>query len=151
MEEPIHCECVCTAVKSVGQNVSGNPNARVQVIGQAPSQFTANNSDEEKVKQATGVLNWFKEYIGTHEFNSEVKRVATKYCLPEKAVATNFFEKVLGTIGDIFGIVFGTIEGFCHTLLGVAGAVARGIVNTICGIGRAIGRVVTLNKTAVTQ
>ncbi len=153
MEEAIHCTCSCasaTPIKNanIDPSVQANLKETAKVMGQAMSQFETN---EDKVKKANGILDKFKSYIGSSTFTADVKNVAAKYHVPEKAVATNFFEKVLGTVGDIFGVVFGTIEGLCHSLINLVGALAHGIVNAICNIANAIGRTVTLNKTAVCQ
>ena len=154
MEETINCTCTCTSAtpiqgnQSIDPSVQANLHETAKVMGAAMSQFDTN---EEKVKKANSILSKFKNYISSQSFTADVKSLSAKYKVPEKAIATNFFEKVLGTVGDIFGVVFGTIEGFCHTLIDLVGAVAHGIVNAICNLANAIGRVVTLNKTAVCQ
>lgn len=152
MEETIKCTCTCTSATPIGKavdpSVQANLDEAVKIMGQTMSQFDAK---EEKVKKANDILHKFKSYAGTKGFKADVKRASAKYGIPEKAVATNFFEKVLGTIGDIFGITFGTIEGLCHSLIDFVGAIAHGIVRTICNIASALGRVVTLNKTATVQ
>lgn len=148
MEEVINCTCTCASATPIDPSVQANLKETAKIMGQAMSQFDTN---EEKVKKANNVLNQFKSYVGSKSFTADVKNLSAKYKVPEKAIATNFFEKVLGTVGDIFGIVFGTIEGLCHNLINLVGAIAHGIVSTICNIANAIGRTVTLNKTAVCQ
>ena len=152
MEETIHCTCTCASATPVtpgiDPSVQENLKKTAQMMGDAMSQFESN---EEKVKKANKILTKFQKYIGSSAFKADVKNVSAKYNIPEKAVATNFFEKVLGTVGDVFGVTFGTIEGLCHTLINLVGAIAHGIVNAICNIANAIGRVVTLNKTAIAR
>lgn len=148
MEEVINCTCTCASATPIDPSVQANLKETAKVMGQAMSQF---DTDAEKVKKANNVLNQFKNYVGSKNFTADVKNLSAKYKVPEKAIATNFFEKVLGTVGDIFGIVFGTIEGLCHNLVNLLGAIAHGIISTICNIANAIGRTVTLNKTAVMQ
>ena len=148
MEETINCTCTCASATPIDPSVQANLKETAKIMGQAMSKFDTN---EEKVKKANGVLDKFKTYIGSQSFTADVKNLSAKYKVPEKAIATNFFEKVLGTVGDIFGIVVGTVEGLCHSLVNLVGAIAHGIVNTICNIASALGRVVTFNKTAVCQ
>lgn len=146
MEETMNCTCSCAGATPINPSVQANLNDTAKAMSKAMEQF---ESEEAKVKKANGILDQFKNYIGSHKFTSDVKSLSARYNVPEKEVAKNFFEKVLGTVGDIFGIVFGTIEDLCHGILNLVGAVAHGIVNMICGIANALGRVVTLNKTAV--
>lgn len=145
MEEKIHCNCYNVTAKVADPSIQNNINETAKVMNQVLNEF----DEKEKVDKANGILNNFRKYISSSEFVADVKNVAKKYNVPEKAVATNFFEKVLGTVGDIFGIVFGTIEELCHSLINLVGAVAHGIVSAICSIANAVGRTVTLNKTAV--
>lgn len=153
MEETINCTCTCAGATpvtnsagTIDPSVQANLNDTAKVMKEAMDQFENN---EEKVKKANGILDRFKEYIGSSKFTADVKGVSAKYHLPEKAVASNFFEKVLGTVGDVFGVAVGTIEGLCHNLINLVGAIAHGIVNTICNIAKSLGRIVTLNKTVV--
>lgn len=150
MEETIKCTCASATPinQAIDPSVQANLKETAQVMGQAMAQFDTN---EEKVKKANNLLDQFKSYVGSKSFTADVKHLSAKYNVPEKAIASNFFEKVLGTVGDIFGIVVGTIESFCHSIINLVGAIAHGIVNTICNIASSLGRVVTLNKTATAQ
>lgn len=104
---------------------------------------------QEQEKKARKKISDFMDYIKSDKFKNDVKDTAGKYKIPEREVAQTFISKVLGTIGDICGIVIGTVRNTVHTVVDLLSAILNGAVDIICNVASALTRVVTLNKTNV--
>ena len=100
-------------------------------------------------KEAKGFLNTFKSYIQSADFKQDVNDVAKKYGVPPKKVAQNFFEKALGTVGDILGIAINVVCNAGRMVISIASTVANSIINLIHSIASGIASIVTLNRTCV--
>ena len=94
-------------------------------------------------------LKQFTDYIKGDTFKRDINDTAKKYGVPPKKLAQNFFEKALGTIGDILGIAINTVGNAGHTLIDILATVAHGAVNLIVNVANALARMITLNKTCV--
>lgn len=103
----------------------------------------------EKEKKARRTITDFMNYIKSDKFKSDVHDTAQKYRLPEREVANNFITKVLGTIGDVCGVVIGTVRCTAHTVVDLLSAILNGAVDVICNVASSLTRLVTLNKTCV--
>lgn len=106
-----------------------------------------NPENSEKAEESKKFLDWFRKYIGSQDFKNNVNATAVKYNVPPKKVAQNFFENILGTIGDILGVAIGTVRNAGHTVVDIISAILHGAVNLVCNVASAISRIVTLNKT----
>lgn len=104
-------------------------------------------TQEAKEKKATNYLNKLQEFIKGEDFKNQINQTAKKYNIPPKKLAHNFFEKALGTVGDILGIAIGVVCNAGRTVITIAGTIANGIVNLIESIFRGIASIVTLNRT----
>jgi hypothetical protein len=116
------------------------------VINSFPNEVPPQTEKEQKARKT---ITDFMNYIKSDKFKSDVHNSAQKYRLPEREVATNFITKVLGTIGDIAGIVVNTVRGTAHTIVDLLSAVLNGAVDVICNVANSLVRLVTLNKTCV--
>lgn len=101
----------------------------------------------EKEKKARKTIKDFMDYIKSDKFKSDVHDTAQKYRLPEREVASTFIGKVLGTIGDLCGIVVNTVRGTAHTVVDLLSAILNGAVDVICNVANSLVRLVTLNRT----
>ena len=120
------------AIQEVMNDFSG------EVINEAPNE-----------KKAKSFLSSLKNYIGTQEFKNKINDTAKKTGRPPKEVAKNFFEKALGTVGDILGIAISVICDAGRMVVNIAGTICNSIINLIQSIANGIASIVTLNKTCV--
>lgn len=105
--------------------------------------------EESKEKQAEGYLKRLMNYIKGNSFNADITATADKYKVPPQKLATNFFERALGTVGDILGIAINVVCNGLDFIVTTVSTVAHGIVSLIHKLASALGRIVTLNKTCV--
>lgn len=156
MEEPIKCTCTCSgavpvdpslqeALKNAGQAMVDTLN---QFSDEVPNATVKQPTKEEKAKN---ILNQFTEYIKGPSFQRDVNTVARECNVSPKKLANNFFEKVLGTIGDVAGIVVNTTGNVAHNLVDLLARVAHSGIDIICKVANALVRMVTLNNTCVAQ
>lgn len=124
-------------------------NATAQVMNETLNQFSDETPVSEKESKAKSILQDFQEYIKTDRFTADIKETAKKYNIPEKKLAQNFFEKVLGTVGDVLGIAISVVCNAGHMIINLVGTVAHSIVNLIANIANGLASIVTLNKTCV--
>lgn len=121
--------------------------------GQAMKDSLDSFSDEvpgqEKEQKAKSILSNFTEYIKGPSFQRDVNIVARETNVSPKKLATNFFEKVLGTIGDIAGIAVNTVGNVAHTIVDLLARVANCGIDIICKVANALVSICTLNKTCV--
>ena len=140
-------------VTPVSDNVVDDLRQTVQDTAQAVQDALDGFSDEipteEETEEAKGFLKKFTEYIKGDTFKRDINNTAKKYGVPPKKLAQNFFEKALGTVGDILGIAINTVGNAGHTLIDILATVAHGAVNLIVNVANALARMVTLNKTCV--
>jgi hypothetical protein len=140
-------------IKPVGLGVDPNLQQTLQGTAQAIKESLESFSDEiptdSEVKKAQGFLSQFTEYIKGESFKKDINETAKKYGVPPKKLAENFFEKALGTVGDVLGIAIGAVGNAGHMLVDILSTVAHGAVNIIVNIANALARVFTLNKTCI--
>lgn len=173
MDEPIKCTCTgvipLTPVTPIVQvqpssvttsaPVTGSSLTKaLKNAGQAMKESLDSFSDEvppstqqEKEQKARNILSQFTEYIKGPSFHRDVNIVAREMNVSPKKLATNFFEKVLGTIGDIAGIVVNTVGNVAHTIVDLLARVANCGIDIICKVANALVSVCTLNKTCVAR
>ena len=118
------------------------------VLNSIPNEVPPMPQTEEEKKSRRTITD-FMNYIKSDKFKSDVHNTAQKYRLPEREVANNFITKVLGTIGDLCGIVVGTVRNTAHTVVNLLSAILNGAVDVICNVANGLTRLVTLNKTCV--
>ena len=104
---------------------------------------------EEKIVEATDYLNKFKEFIRSKNFKQQINETAKEYGIPPKKLAQNFFEKALGTVGDILGVAISVVCNAGRTIVRIAGSIANTVINLIESLFNGAVRVITLNKTCV--
>ena len=104
---------------------------------------------EEKIVEATNYLNKFKEFIKSKSFKEQINETAKEYGVPPKKLAQNFFEKALGTVGDILGVAISVVCNAGRTIVRIAGSIANTVINLIESLFTGAVRVITLNKTCV--
>lgn len=135
-------------VKPVGQGANPNLQQTMQETAQVMSEVM-NGFESAKEKKAMGFLDEFKQYVKGNSFKSDVEEVAKKYNLPPKKVAQNFFEKAMGTVGDILGVAISVVCNAGRMVINIASTVCHGIINLIQNIANGIASIVTFNKTCV--
>lgn len=101
----------------------------------------------QKEKEAKDYLNILRQYIKGDSFKKDVEEVSKKTGVPPKKVAQNFFEKALGTVGDILGIAISVVCNAGRMVVNLASTVCHSIVNLIQNILNGVASIVTLNKT----
>lgn len=135
-------------IGSTTENLQQCMQSTAQVMSETLNSLEGETSKE---KEAKGFLNNFKSYIQSANFKQDVNDVAKKYGVPPKKVAQNFFEKALGTVGDILGIAINVVCNAGRMVINIASTVANSIINLIHSIASGIASIVTLNRTCVTN
>ena len=87
--------------------------------------------------------------LEANDIKNKINETAQKTGRPPKEVAKNFFEKALGTVGDILGIAISVICDAGRMVVNIAGTICNSIINLIQSIANGIASIVTLNKTCV--
>lgn len=144
----------CTAIpvnaSCQSQTVQQTMDSTMEAIQEAMNSFSSEVINEApNEKKAKGFLNSLKSYINTQEFKNKINETAQKTGRPPKEVAKNFFEKALGTVGDILGIAISVICDAGRMVVNIAGTICNSIINLIQSIANGIASIVTLNKTCV--
>lgn len=132
-------DCYGYTAEQMGADINNVINSFPNEVPPAPQ--------EEKEKKARKTITDFMNYIKSDKFKSDVHDTAQKYRLPEREVANTFIGKVLGTIGDLCGIVVNTVRNTAHTVVDLLSAVLNGAVDVICNVANSLVRLVTLNRT----
>lgn len=115
-------------------------------------QDTLNSFSDEipsKEAEAKKVVNNFADFIKSDDFKKSINQTASKYKIPPKKLAQNFFEKVLGIAGDVLGISISTIGNIGHTVVNVISSVLHSGIDLICKFANAIANIFTLNHTCI--
>ena len=120
-----------------------------QAVEEALNDFSDEVPTDDETTKAKGFLKQFTDYIKGDTFKRDINDTAKKYGVPPKKLAQNFFEKALGTVGDVLGIAISTVGNAAHTLVDILSTVAHGAVGLIVNVANALARIVTLNKTCV--
>ena len=134
------------SIKPVGNTLEQTMKATSQAMTEALEGLSDETETAEE-KKAKGFLTEFQQYVKSHAFKEDVNEVAKKYNVPPKKVAQNFFEKALGTVGDILGIAISVVCNAGHMIINLASTVAHSIVTLIQNIANGIASIVTLNRT----
>lgn len=106
---------------------------------------------DNKEQKTKGFLDDFKNFIGSKLFKDKVEKASNETGIPKKVIAQNFFERALGTVGDMLGVAISTVCNAGRLVISIAGTVANGIVNIIETIAKGIASFITGNKTCVTE
>lgn len=134
----------CQAEKTIQQTMDST----IEVINEAMNDFADEVINETpNEKKAKGFLNSLKNYVKTQVFRDKVNETSKKTGIPPKKVAQNFFERALGTVGDILGIAISVVCNAGRMVVQIAGTICNGIINLIQSIANGIASIVTLNKT----
>ena len=120
-----------------------------QAVEEALNDFSDEVPTDDETTKAKGFLKQFTDYIKGDTFKRDINNTAKKYNVPPKKLAQNFFEKALGTVGDVLGIAIGTVGNAAHTLVDILSTIVHGAVGLIVNVANALSRIVTLNKTCV--
>ena len=133
-----------TPVNNVNPNLQQSMQETAQVMQEALNSF-----ETQEEKEAKGFLHTVKDYIKSDSFKNDVAEVSKKYNVPPKKVAQGFFEKALGTVGDILGIGISVVCNAGRMVINLASTVCHGIINLIQSIANGLASIVTFNKTCV--
>jgi hypothetical protein len=106
-----------------------------------------NGSQEEKTSKS--IFKQFSNYIGSGSFKNDLKEKSEKYGVPAKKLATNFFLKVLGIIGDIAHIAVNTVCSIADTAIYVLSTILHGAVEVINKVANGIASICTFNQTNI--
>ena len=120
-----------------------------QAVQDALNSFSDEVPTDDEATKAKGFLKQFTDYIKGDTFKRDINNTAKKYNVPPKKLAQNFFEKALGTVGDVLGIAIGTVGNAAHTLVDILSTIVHGAVGLIVNVANALSRIVTLNKTCI--
>ena len=80
-----------------------------QAVQDALNSFSDEVPTNDEATKAKGFLKNFTDYIKGDTFKRDINNTAKKYNVPPKKLAQNFFEKALGTVGDVLGIAISTV------------------------------------------
>lgn len=138
--QPVNCQ-------QASPQMQAEINQTQQAMAQAMQGFAQQDTQQQREQRATGFLHNLRQYIGSQQFQNDVNETAQKYNMPAKAVASNFFEKALGTVGDILGVAITVVRNGAHSVVNIAAGIAHGIIDLICNIAAGLGRMITFNKT----
>lgn len=144
--------CTATPVNScqTEETVQQTMDSTIEAIQESMNGFSSEVINETpNEKKAKSFLSSLKNYISTQEFKNKINETAQKTGKPPKEVAKNFFEKALGTVGDILGIAISVICDAGRTVVNIAGTICNSIINLIQNIANGVASIVTLNKTCV--
>ena len=130
----------CQAEKTVQQTMDSTMEAIHEAMNDFADEVINETPNEKKAK---GFLNSLKNYVKTQVFRDKVNETSQKTGIPPKKVAQNFFERALGTVGDILGIAISVVCNAGRMVVQIAGTICNGIINLI----QSIASIVTLNKT----
>ena len=141
--------CTATPVNPCqAETVQQTMGSTMEAINQAMNDFADEViSESPNEKKAKGFLNSLKSYVQTQAFKDKVNETSQKTGIPPKKVAQNFFERALGTVGDILGIAISVVCNAGRMVVQIAGTICNGIINLIQSIANGIASIVTLNKT----
>ncbi len=104
---------------------------------------------QQGTQQARTFLGNFMDYLQNGGFQRDINDTSRKYNVPPKKLAENFLERVLGTIGDVLGIVISTVGNAAHTVVDILATLAHGAANVIVNVANGIASVFTGNKSCV--
>lgn len=130
------------------QPVNKELNDTVQIMNETLNNLENTEAETEKEKEAVSFLKSFKDYIGSMEFKTDVNEVSQKYNVSPKQVAQNFFEKALGTVGDILGIAINVVCNAGRMVVSIVATVANSILNLLQSILYGVASIITCNKTS---
>ena len=142
---PVNAQTVTNTCIDMQQTVEETMNS----INESLNSFSNEIPQDAEVSKAKNFLNNFSNYIKGDSFKNEINETAKKYGIPPKKLAKNFFEKVLGTIGDVLGIAISAVDNAAHMVVNILSTVVHGAVNIIVGVANALASIVTLNKTCI--
>ena len=120
-----------------------------QAVEEALNGFSDEVPTDDEATKAKGFLKQFTDYIKGDTFKRDINNTAKKYNVPPKKLAQNFFEKALGTVGDILGVAISVVCNAGRTIVRIAGSIANTVINLIESLFNGAVRVITLNKTCV--
>lgn len=105
------------------------------------------NEEQKQKEEAKSGIDSFMDFIKSDKFSKDINNTAKKFNIPPKKLAENFFEKALGTIGDILGIAISTVGNASHALIKLLSVVLNSSVDILVKVSNALVSIVTLNKT----
>jgi len=114
----------------------------------AEEMFRDDEPSQAQQKADRDFLNNFIHYMKSGKLKEDILGQSRTYNVPPKMIAKNFFERVLGIISDIGGIVINTACNALDAIIDGVATILHGAVNIIHNIASAIGRILTLNQTA---
>ena len=88
------------------------------------------------------------DYFKSGDVFTDIKRRSNEEGVNHKDVADSFFKKVLGTVGDVFDMVFDFVGNSILVVVEVLRNVILGTATGIIGVARKLINIITLNQTA---
>ena len=119
-----------------------------QTAANAAEEMFADEPSQAQQQADRDFLNSFINYMKSGKLKEDILGQSREYNIPPKMIAKNFFERVLGIISDIGGIVINTACNALDAIIDGVATILHGAVNIIHNIASAIGRILTLNQTA---
>lgn len=101
---------------------------------------------QSKLDEAKIFLNQFMTYLSSHQYEDDLTRLAIKYNVPKKRLATGFISRVFGVISDVFGVVVETTRYTIKTVIGFIAYLLQTGTDLICNFALGIGRIFTFNQ-----
>lgn len=102
-------------------------------------------------KNAKDMLHGFAKFINSDKFADKVNTCALKTGIPPRQIASGFISKTAGILGDVLGITVDVIHTTIQGILDLIYTVLSKGIEVIMSAARGLVRIVTFNKTAVTD
>ena len=140
-----------TGNKKLDDELEGIGEAFAEAYDEFDDEFYEEEDDSQAVREnnAMNFLGGLRDYFRSEFFKADVDSASKKWHMPKKQVAQNFFDKALGTLGDILGIGISVVRNGAHVIVNLAASIAHGIIDLVCNIATGIASIVTFNKTCI--
>ena len=102
-----------------------------------------------QVEKSEYLIIGFMDYIQSKRFFDKCDEIAKEKGVTSKKVANNFFEKILGSIGDILGITINITQSLTVTIINILSWILKGTAGIICKVARMLVNTVTLKRTVL--
>jgi hypothetical protein len=100
-------------------------------------------------EDARGVIKRWADYVKNGEFTKKIMEISSDTKVPEKKLATNFIQRVLGTIGDKTEVVGNTLEDLAKSFLNILHFILKKTVEIIIKAAKFLIRLLTFNYTCI--
>lgn len=143
-EDSLEVKCGKAILSPIGDN---KENTSTPIIEAIPVQEkVSREAIKTEEKESVDFLNGIKNFLGSNEFEKQIRSTAKKTKIPPKVIRKNFLKRIAGSIADTMNIGINMVEVGVNTVLNLINSVLQGGVALICSVAKAIVRTMTLNN-----